>query len=288
MHQYLDTDDLYAYLSMLRSSDSRLFLIVEGTSDVSAISRQVNDIDCSLICGYSKPVVVDTMVRLQHSDPDGCVALIDRDFDDWLGMELPPSVFTTELYDREADLLLRCGLLTDYLAVVKDDEKERILCLQVGGSSLLGIFVCVAAVIGRVRWITMHNRLGLKLSRFPIGEILNSETDSVCWVDRLDGVVEMALKRSPGVTRTKAEIVLMCGETLVQDEERLCSGHDLVSAVAVSSILWARYRLSRRELMNHISATVRCDVLEQLRWYRDLDAWAEDRGYEIWNCGQRG
>ena len=279
MQQYLDTDDLYAYTRMLRTADSRLFFLVEGDSDVRALNRQVNESDCELICGYGKTAVIEAMTRLQYSDPDGCVALVDRDFDDWLGVELPTNVFMTELYDREADLLLKCNLLADYIAAVRDEHKEHKFLERFGKASVLEIIVRTAAIVGRVRCASRCDSLNLKLSKFPVHEILDERT-----IANEEQVAKVALMRTAQAKVTLETVLRACSRIVGTDERQLCNGHDLVSTVVISSRWWARQKLSRRELSNHILATVRCDVLEHLEWFADLKRWAGSRGYRLWNC----
>jgi len=281
MREHLDGDDLHAYLGMLRTGDPRLFFVVEGDSDVRALGRRVLRSRCSLICGYRKRAVLKAMAKMEQTDPDGCVALVDRDFDDWLGKGIPTNVFMTDLYDRESDLLLKSGLLKEFIGALKVDTNRRDLLKRARKPSVVAIVVAIGAAIGRVRWVSEREEWHLKLSKFPVHEVYRGAT-----VPRVDEVATLVLKRSDHPTVTIDDLLRACSKPINAADERLCNGHDLVSALAVSSKWWARRRLGQKEIVDSLLVTVRCDVLEPLQWFNDLKAWAGQRGHLLWDCGE--
>ena len=283
VRENLDADDLHAYLGMLRTGDRRLFFVVEGDSDVRALGRRVIQSSCLLICGYGKSAVLKAMAQMEQTDPDGCVALVDRDFDDWLGKSIPTNVFTTDLYDRESDLLLKSGVLKDYVGALTHDGNRCDLLKRAKESSVVAIVVAIGAAIGRVRWVSERDKLDLNLSKFPVHSIFSGTT-----VPRLDEVVALALKRSNHPTVQMKDILGACSTPATATDDRLCNGHDLVSALAVSSEWWARRRLGQKEIVDSLLVAVRCDVLEPLQWFNDLKAWAGQRGYVLWDCVEPG
>lgn len=279
MLQYLDKYDQLATLRMLRAADARLFLVVEGVSDARSLERHISLDHCTLIYGYGKQSVLDAMAEIEEIDPNGCVGLVDRDFGDWVDGAAPTNVFTTELYDRESDLLLGGNLLVDYIEAIRDETMRDNLLEASASSSVFAIIIEIAATIGRVRWASVRDNLELNLSKFPVGRTIKWPA-----VVTEASVIDLAICRGTGCELEVDDIHRACSKAVAVSDERLCSGHDLVSAVAASSRWWAKPAVGRREIRNYIVAAVRCDILRLVPWFHSLESWANERNRRIWSC----
>ena len=96
MLEYLDGYDLASYLRMLRSADTRAFLVVEGPSDYRILNSLINESDCAMIPGYGKKSVLDAMSAVSVVDDD-VIGLVDRDFDPYLA--IPDTAGTVTTYE---------------------------------------------------------------------------------------------------------------------------------------------------------------------------------------------
>ena len=278
MRESLNASSLFSYLGMLRKTDSRLFFVVEGESDVQALQRQVDTSSCKVISGYGKTAVIGALRRAQYEDANGCVGLVDRDFDDLMIEPIPDNVFMTELYDRDADYLLVCGLIRDYIDANRKSRAEERLLLVSKESSVSEIVIRVASLVGRLRLYSLQHALGLKLADLPFGGIL-------IWPSVLDEekLIKVLMKTTV-MDESQLRSVVRCCTMAVSSDYGSCRGHDLIRILAVSSRWWASRNVGQREIKAFLSGAIRCDLLMSLRWFDELGQWAERRGRHIWNC----
>lgn len=276
MREYLKHTDLYAYICMLQGADARLIFVLEGVSDVRSLERQVNPDECIVVAGYGKLAILGALARLEVAARDRCVGLVDRDFSDLLDEYIPSNVVLTELYDREADLLLRANLMDHYIEAIAEPAKKTQLLSESGDSNLRAAVIRIAAIVGKLRWYSVSKSLGLNLSKFPIGSVLKRPLTL-----EFSDLSELAVKRTSNCT-IHPDLLVQHTDSVVDNTERMCSGHDLVSILAVSSTWWTNHAVGRREINNHIAAAIRLDVLMQLRWFSELSSWATIRGHKIW------
>lgn len=277
MQKYLGDDDLFVYLRMLRSSDSRLFLIVEGESDIRALERQLSVRDCTIISGYSRRVVLDAMRRLEKDDPDGCVGFVDRDFGKFSGETLPENVVTTTLYDRESDFLLLIGLIDDFVTAAYRQETAKEFMAATSHASIRDMAVDIAYTIGRVRWSSLSNGIRLRLYRFPVSVVLEWPAT----VEEVD-VIKLAIQRTKDCDVDVFQMMSISSEPRGATAQDLCCGHDIVSALSASSRWWSNRNIGIAEIENFLTGAIRRDVLEGLEWFQALDQWAVERGRRIW------
>lgn len=285
MRDFLDDRDLLATLRMLRTLDQRVILLVEGDSDVRALKRLIDNNHSTIVSSHNKSSLINAMATLEElgDNLDGCVGLVDRDFDHW-GKEqesiLPSNVYETELYDLEADLLIMGGLLDDFLVSVLDVVKTRKLLSKSNDPELQTIIVRMAATIGKVRWASIRDSLKLKLSRFPIIRVIEDQT-----LVRESAVVELALQRSPHCDSNLNDILNSCSKILPSsNDQEFCCGHDIVRTLAATSSHWATRTVKHSEIETFVAGAVRCDVIERLKWFDDLARSAANQGHRLWNC----
>ena len=263
---------------MLRSSTDSLLFVVEGDSDVRALRSHIDINRCEVIGGYGKQAVLDAIHVITSSDPDGVVALVDRDFDPWLQAALPANVFHTERYDLAADLLLLSGLLARYVDGSLD--RPRATTMQSGSTSdsIVSMIVNIAACVGRLRWSSLANGLALKLRDFPISRIVDYRGKVA-----IDAMIMIAIERSsphgytPSFIRTKFE-----SPVPLDSDDDLCSGHDLTSAVVATQNYWSRSQISRDNLVSFMIMSIRPDILHGFIWFHQLSEWAYNHGQVLW------
>ncbi|MCY4495551.1 MAG: DUF4435 domain-containing protein [Acidimicrobiaceae bacterium] len=262
---------------MLQGSDRRLIFVLEGKSDVRSLERFVDQDECTVIAGYGKAAILEAFYELEIANQDRCVALVDRDFSDLIDEHVPSNVILTELHDREADLLLRANLIDDFISAISVPQMMSDLLKDSGDSNLRSAIVRVAIIVGSVRLYSQLESLGLNLSKLPFGTLVKRPM-------RLDTheLMQMIVKKTSNCDLDPHRLVERLPTTTVEPRDRICSGHDLISIISVSSNWWSSQNVGKREINNYILATVRLDVLEKLLWYRELASWATAKGHKIW------
>lgn len=278
MLQYLEGQDLYAYLRMLRGIDRRVFFVVEGQSDKRSLERHINEQDCTLVPGYGKAAIVQAFERIAVEGPYGCIGLVDQDFSEFLNETIPTNVFTTQLYDREADFLLIGEIIDDYIAEHRVPAKVQQILNSPDISGVRELVVNLAASIGRARWASVRDKMGLRLAAFPITRVLK-------WPGIIDEtmMLNLAIQRTTDCSVSLTDLLSAYAEPIPGIVVQICSGHDLISSLSASSKWWARRTLSRREIESFISAAVRRDILERLRWFAEIESWAVEHKHRVWD-----
>ena len=277
MLEHLEGSDLYAYIRMLQGADRRLIFVLEGKSDVRSLDPYIDQAECTVVQSYGKTAILGALRKLEVADQARCVALVDRDFSDLIGEHIPANVILTELYDRESDFLLKANLIEKYFSTIGDPSKTLDLLQDCDDSDLRLAIVRVAALVGSVRLYSVSESLGLRLSRLPFGTLLRRPI-------RLDTheLVEMIVKKTSDCVLDPNLLVEYLMQRVVKDLDRMCSGHDLISIIAISSGWWAKSVVGKREINNYVEATVRLETLAKLRWFGELASWATTRGHKIW------
>ena len=285
MREYLDEDDLSAYMRMLRVADDRIFLVVEGPSDARMLNQQIDDSDCTTIPGYGKRSVLAAFERMSSLEQHDCLGLIDRDFGDMLYdnesdvRSIPTNVFITDLYDLESDLLLRVGLLDAYINAAKRNEDLSGLLRANRGQPLTEIVLRNTAIVGLLRWCSIAHGFNLRLSDFPMNAIIKWPAQLA-----LSEVIDIAIHRSKRDDVVRDKLLSVIPSDLPIDEQRICSGHDVIRFLAASSKWWAGRKVGKAEIETFISGPIRCDRLRFLTWFCQIEAWANAKSRQVWNC----
>ena len=192
---------------------------------------------------------------------------------------IPINVFTTDLYDREADLLLVANLIDDYIDTMREPEKTKRLLTASDEQSVKSIVVHISACIGRIRWASVRDRLGIKLFDFPISAVIEWPA-----IVKEHEVIDLAIRRTRECSFRRSEIAMACSKPIPFKNHQMCSGHDLITSLSASAKWWAKRRIGRQEIKDFISAAVRCDILVKLTWFHNLNTWAKKNGRQLWNC----
>ena len=277
MQDLLDSDDLFAQICMNSQLDPRLVLIVEGDSDIRSLERHTDSEHWTVVPGLGKRRVLETMQKLQDKGFNTTLALVDRDFDNLSGEKIPRNVVRTRLYDREADLLLQANLIDHYIESTKHRDESNLEYHTSG--KIRSLIVRGAASIGRVRWSSVRDDFELALSSFPVGRLMDQS-----FTFSLDEVITLAINKTDECQVSLETVLDSCAQSLDAADEDLCSGHDLIAILAVSSKWWAGQSIGRDEIERSLEFAIRCDILDQLLWFHELATLANKLGRQLWNC----
>ena len=257
MLEYLDPEDFVAELVMHRgASPSSAFVVVEGPSDYRALASAING-DCVVVFVAGDKERLMRALELIEPLDSLVIGIADRDFDNWSGRSVTQNVLLTEYYDRETDLLLRAGLLTDYVERSLDETKALEADAALSVDSVVNWIVELSASIGRVRWVSVRDNLKIRLSDFPVGAVVTDpfETDDVA-IQRMALTRSTLARTSPPDLKSKVDAL-----DASADPRDYCNGHDLIRTVAVTSESWADHQLGREEFENFLEKSSRRQII---------------------------
>ena len=278
MQESLNGNGLANTIKMKRYHSHKAFFIVEGITDVRSLERCTNRQHCEIISGYGKSAVFEAMCVLNEDDADDTVALVDRDFGHWVDEQIPSNIYRTTMYDRETDLLLISGLLTDYMDGIRDESKSQAALATSGDNTLEDMIIRIASSIGTLRWTSLRSSFGLALSKVPIPQILDDKL-----YFSVHTLIAFSILKTTDCSFDESEIEMAYRVPLPTVNLReMCRGHDIVAAVSATSRHWCKDPIGIPEIRRFITAAVRLDLLAELSWYYELKEWAFARGHTIW------
>jgi len=283
----LSKDDLYSQIVMLRNVDSRAFIIVEGEDDLGALGPHIDAEVALIMLGYGKVSALGAIELADSNSVADVLGIIDRD---WGGDVSPlhpsPNVAYTDYYDIGATLIFASTAVDRVVANLTSKVHREGHLRSLGDVKIGELLLRVAAPLGALRRVSVADSLELHLRDFPVHEVIADSAGSV----NLERLIRIAASRSKrakvtaediSVIRSRVEVQL--GETA--DPAHLCSGHDLVPALAYfMRQFWGAGRLSIKVLSGAIRAAVSCAELATTSLFKEVERWGAARALHIWTC----
>lgn len=277
----LTGDDLFAQILMLRTSDSRTILLVEGPADSSALDPHIDKISARTLPGHSKSVVERAIELIDKCGIERVLAILDKD---WVGMLLPKSesgnVVYTDMYDLEATILLGGDVLDRLLSSLSDRDRMA-SHLERLGASAHQLIVRIAGVIGLGRFVSSRDRLEVRFQRFPV----HSCTDANSGTVDIATMATVAIGKSKRPTCSEIELTQAVRDALGEqsDLEQFCSGHDMAALIShLIKTEWGGARVSRDVVEKAARAAFDRGNLERSRMYTQVDDWARAGSTAVW------
>lgn len=286
MRENLTGDDLAAEVILMRDSDLRAVIIVEGESDCAILDGHLDSNMATSVPGYGKNTVLRAIDVLRQTRIKLVVGLVDADLGAVDGCDDEyDDLFFSELYDLDADVFAM-PMVARRFAAAQFDRAELAASLPHVQPDGLGVFFLrLAAPLGVLRYISCRDHLGLALRDFPIEAVFDV---SGIQLD-LNRLISLAAAKSAGVSIDQAEIARALTELLQSAEsglERYASGHD---ACAIAAVLGRRRlggsKLTREAAERALRSSMGCAEFALLKVVRDLDAWARREGRSLWDHG---
>jgi hypothetical protein len=280
----LTGEDLYAYLRMMRQTDPRLVLLVEGAEDCVVLDPHLNDSHIQSVPGYGKLSVLRAAEILEAAGDSTVLCLVDSDLDEVVGRPMAPSnnLISTDHHDMVADLFFAIPEIFSRLVWTFGDRNKVKQFMTDFGLTPLQAVVKVTTPVGALRACSIQHGLGLNMSKYPMTEVIdmwNSDTfDAV--------VVSVGVTRSPhtSVTETQALQLLQTQVAAAPPTTMYCSGHDLISSsAAFISRLWGG-SAGTRHLGQSFRAAVGCESIQSTGFFKKIRLWSLALGFEPWTC----
>lgn len=276
-------DDLFAQIQMLRTSDPRTIVLVEGGSDCDALDPHIDDACAQTIPGHSRTTVERAIALVDSANTERVVALVDRD---WTGKLEAPSesqnLVYTDLYDLDASIVLSGDVLDRVLSSISD-RHQRSSHLRGIGITARDLLVRLAGTVGLGRYVVARDDLEVRFRNLPIGDCTDRSNGTVD-VSKLC-VVAIAKSTQARCSESQLSNFIREEEEAQTDLEEFCSGHDL--AAHMSSLIktsWGGSRVTGGFVERTIRAAFDCQTLKSLDFYTAIREWATAAETKVWSC----
>ena len=140
--------DIVAEVLMTRSAFSGPIVLVEGSPDSRFLKRHLLSIAQLTMCGGKQTAIV-AMTNMATMGIQGCIAIVDRDFDDHRAANPPANVYYTDTHDTET--LLLASRLDTVLHELGDEAKLR--AYKAVNGDMAGSVLDRAEKFGRLRYL---------------------------------------------------------------------------------------------------------------------------------------
>ncbi len=284
MQGNLTGDDLYALLILMKNSDSRAFLILEGESDVSALKGHINFDECQPIPGYGKQAVLKAMRIVEQQGMQYVAAIVDRD---WAGFLEEFSeirgVFYTDGFDLDSTIMAMKPVRDRVISNFSNAQRLSSYLERTNISDVMDVVVASAIVVSAVRYLCETERIIGSAKEFPIDVVMNLDGGDVDVLRTLD----LAMRKA-GQTAPRAELALEDLAAVLDDlpaKVECCNGHDLARGLA--QLMHKRLGSSALggDLVERaMRSALGCHELQNARFFVDLLNWGLAGNRNIWTC----
>ncbi|MFD7813346.1 hypothetical protein ACFV6E_10430 [Streptomyces sp. NPDC059785] len=276
----LTGDDLYAELIMLRTNDSRYFIVVEGVADVAVFDRFMDLDHCIPIPAHGKGNAHICLERVIRDDFSGVFAILDKDWFELLPGDLEDKrIIYTDHYDLDACIFFSDGIYEGIAGSFCAGSGFRHGTPGCTSDDLQRACIEIAFPLGALRYLSERDGLGLNLSNFPLGEVMNSDLSV-----NLTSLVSIALARTKGnnISTHGVEDALRQEMKTVRSRIRYCSGHDLAKAFSI--LVKQRWKRKIGADVVERSARAALSAVEIKKWmmYRHAKKWIMGTPRKVW------
>lgn len=286
MLQFLSADDIFSEILLRRSADPRTILIVEGPTDLDALDPHLDEARCDIIAGNGSLSVSGAVSHANNQGVVRVLGLIDADF---FGVSAnvtgpPVNVFMTSFYDLDAELF-NTPLLVDRLVSAFADRNRVVSAL--GAATFTGgarrMAVSLAAPLGYLRLASLEYGWSLALRDFPLAATIDRNPIH-CNSSRL---IAIAMSKSQSTTsispaRVAAGLAAIAANAPCASD-RVCSGHDLASALA-ALIRLCGGSIGAEVVERNLRSACNCDVLRSFAFALAVSAWAATHRTRVFKC----
>jgi len=281
MRQWLTGEDLVNWLVMLRTSDSRTYLVLEGPTDCQALDPHIAADAALSFPAHSKSVATRAIEIVDQRGLKRILAILDRD---WVDMLTPAiasnNVVYTDMHDLDATIAF-AGAVLDRVIVAHSNRDARVAHLQSTGRGATELVAFIACTVGVLRLVSERDRLGISCRDFPVQETLSAAHDGV----DLHRLAVVAVGRSEHTIVSETDLVARIEAELpgVLEPRRICDGHDVAMTVSTLVRYWGGTG-SRTVIEQAMRSALSCAELQLTSLFDDVTAWSQRAGATVWSC----
>jgi hypothetical protein len=281
MRQWLTGEDLFNWLGMLRTTDARSFVVLEGPTDCQALDPHVDDRWAATFPAHAKSVPKRALELIDQRGLSRVLVVLDRDWVDQFEARVSSAnVVYTDDYDLDASIVFAGDVLSRVVSAHSDrDMREAHLASL--GINARELTIKLVAPVGVLRYVSERDRLEIRCQRFPLHQAMTAGHDSV----DLQNMCVIAIGRSQQATVGVATLSSLIQSELTGaiDLRWFCSGHDLATGLSAVIKYWGGSS-SRIVVEQALRSAFSCADLKATHLYRGVLAWCASSGATVWSC----
>ncbi|MBC8991469.1 hypothetical protein H9X95_15045 [Micromonospora chalcea] len=282
LKESITSDSIFSEIMMLRTSDARTIVLVEGPEDVAALEPHMLSDHAFTLPTTGKGILLGAVELIDQAKVERVLAIADLD---WTNILYPPHVSNNLIYTEHADMditILKCPMVITRICWSHCDAgRLKSLLQRSGHSSVLDLAVVFASAVGALRLASVRDGLQLNLRKFPVHDVIDLTT----LAPNLRRLAELAVQRSKNVAVSVADLeATVKGEIEAMSVPlRYCSGHDLIAVIA-AILKGYGSNAGADALSKSIHSAFSCGDLRTTSLYLRVSGWAELRNLQIWSC----
>jgi hypothetical protein len=285
MLNLLTGDDLYAHILLLRVTDPRAVVLLEGPHDCKVLDRHLNEMDCRSIPANGKPSLLRAIELCELQGTPNVVGVLDQDYDHMIGPLPYANIVYVDAHDMDALVLYSPSVLSRVCAELADQESISIHLSRVRASTVRELAERLSWPVSLLRSISIREDLRLNMRDFPIGEVVDVQAGLVDF----EKLVRIAVGRSSG--HRVADVLELTAKLRRESNGRMrgryeINGHDAHAVLAlVAKRAWSSPARPGADLVARLCrAAFSCAQLMVTRLYEALASWGDQRGIAVWSC----
>jgi len=230
MREFLTVHRVANKIRQLRETDSRAFLLVEGSSDKVFYERFVDKLACNLEITAGKPSskqrAIEILEILEKSNFQGVLGIVDADFDPLEYTPIKsPNLLRTDTHDLET-MLIKSTALEKVVAEFGSEEKISQMNIDIRKVLLL-----VGVSVSYLRWIYQLDELNLTFNGITFSKFIDEKT---LQFNELKLIQEVKNKSQDFSLKDEyLQQLLITEKSKNHDPWQVCCGHDLVEILSL-------------------------------------------------------
>ncbi len=230
MREFLTVDRHANKIKLLRTTFSGTFLLVEGSSDKIFYERFIEKLACELVIISGKPSsklrVIAVLKKLDESDFQGVLAIVDADFDRLDSVQSSPNLLCTDTHDLET-MLIKSSALEKVVAEFGSEEK-----ITKFNQDIRQTLLKTGMSVGYLLWISQRDGLNLTFNGIKFSRFVDEQTLEI---DELKMIREVNSKsQTCSLKDTDLQQKLASYKSSNHDPWQVCCGHHLVEILSIS------------------------------------------------------
>ncbi|MET0238548.1 MAG: DUF4435 domain-containing protein [Sphingobium sp.] len=269
----VDPEVIVSEILMLRTDPEKAMFIVEGGSDEKLLWNFIDHEACEIIIAEGKENALAAMGIVKKECTAGVICLVDRDYDDFLEVDVATdSVIVTEYHDIE-QIILRSNALSRIL--LEMGSQQKIAKLTNGGKSVFEVLVDSAHPLGALRYVALRDKIPLK---FKLMSYQSFDRKTIA-PDKAKMCRDVINNSRSDVKA--ADLLTLIQEVTSQNHDRymMCNGHDLTELLGKSlqSLIGSVKAIfvTKDEIESKLRLAFGISDFKQTKIYLDIVAWQQ-------------
>ncbi|GIP43196.1 hypothetical protein J45TS6_16550 [Paenibacillus sp. J45TS6] len=230
MKSYLNAYTLGNEILMLKGNKKGIsFLVVEGCTDSLGYYWMVNHQKCFPITAHSKDNVLATINYLEQKNTDGILGIVDADFWNVDGVNLPSNnIVITDSHDIET-LIISSPALDKVLIHYGDRDKLPSI------DNVINLLLEAGKPLGFLRWLSSKRKMYLNFKGLEFNQFIDEKTLNV----DCDKLIIEVIKNTNNCKYKHEDLKKMLEYALQNSTHspwQICCGHDLIEIFSIGLV----------------------------------------------------